>query len=100
IGQVVIRGFGALGDLRQFIYQEVIGNPDLLAPGQCVLYTNAESSTVFESGESCDQIARVSLPTDRIFWRQEFSVISALDGEARRCSPVIENQRSICLLPR
>jgi hypothetical protein len=86
----------------RFFNFEPRGNTDFLAPSQCLLITdgtppaeNAEPLAV------CNVIVQSTYASADRFWINGFSVDGVLNVPSQRmCPPVVDDERSICLLPR
>ncbi len=69
-----------------------------LAPGQCILYTNAAPG-IDAPPQPCDVIARLDIGPSVIFWGADFGVVSA-DGQTRSCAMPTPEKMTICVMPR
>lgn len=69
-----------------------------LAPGQCILYTNAGPG-LDNPPQPCDVIARLDIAPSLIFWGADFGVMSS-DGEARICPVPTPGRLTLCIMPR
>lgn len=94
-----------LGDRENFSnISETIGNVELLAPGQCLLFTRS-GATVDATLLSCNIIAQATLDADAVFWSRPFQFIRHQPtGEdpitPRDCPAVLPDETMVCILPR
>ena len=89
-----------LGDSNLFAEDAIIGNVSLLAPHQCVLYTNIGATEPVTTPDSCDLIAIASLDPDDVFWLAGFEITSRIRGENLACVTPQSEGDTLCLLPR
>ncbi|MDX1994544.1 MAG: PASTA domain-containing protein [bacterium] len=88
-----------IGNVSQFSSGS-IGNPALLAPGECELFISGsgETSIAWPEAQPCLRIADAAVQDP--VWRDGFTLVSTLDGQPRTCPPAVANEVTICLLPR
>lgn len=86
----------------RFFDFEPRGNLDFLAPSQCLLITDSTPpATDTEPLVACDVIVQSTYASEDRFWIDGFAVNGVLDVPSQReCPAVIDNERTICLLPR
>lgn len=89
----------AFGDPNVFTARPVVGRTNLLAPGQCLLYTNSAPQTD-ALPENCDVIARLDLTPDVVFWSAPFGVDSVTDDKEHACPGATESKLTVCVMPR
>jgi hypothetical protein len=89
----------AFGNPGVFNTVPSVGKINLLAPGQCLLYTNsAPQSDALP--EACSQIARLDLDPNVVFWSGAFGVNSVTDDKEHICPGATEGKLTICIMPR
>lgn len=78
--------------------EQVVGDVNRLAPGQCVLLTTGDTTLP----ESCDVIATATISTEAAFWQNGFQIDSQTDNERERrfCPPADLSRRTLCVMPR
>jgi hypothetical protein len=91
-----IAGPGILGR-RNLI--NPLANPERLAPGQCIYYTNSIPE-IDEPPQSCDVVARLDIGTDLIFWGADFPVGSVTDEQPHTCPVATPGRLTLCIMPR
>lgn len=94
----IIQGL-TLGDPSLFD-EEIIGNVELLAPGQCLRFIREGIATSTALPEDCHVIAEAILDDDDVFWDSNFNMDNFITQNARECLGAISNQNMICILPR
>ena len=72
----------------------------LLAPNQCLLFTNNTSLELPNLPEPCDVIGQGNLDPNLIFWSANFDILSATDGLRRTCTAATAGRLTICVMPR
>jgi hypothetical protein len=82
-----------VGWVEQYTIRMEVASPVLLAPGQCLIWSNDSSA----QGEACDVVAAA---TTEVFWTAPFNVESAVNGMARACPAAEAGAVTVCLLPR
>lgn len=90
----------SLGDAS--LYQRLNTTADLtmLAPGQCLLYTNSTSLETPDLPQNCDVIGQFNIDPNLIFWAAPFTVNSVTDGQQRSCDGAVADHLTICVMPR
>jgi hypothetical protein len=89
----------AFGDPAVFGNPEVIGRINVLAPGQCLLYTNSAPGTDTPP-EDCAVVARLDLDPGVNFWAQAFDVNSVSDDLPHACPAATADHLTVCIMPR
>jgi hypothetical protein len=77
-----------------------VANIALLAPNQCLLFTNNTSLEVPNLPEPCDAIGQGNIDPNLIFWSAAFDVVSVTDGQRHRCAAATAGRLTICVMPR
>ncbi len=76
-----------------------VANPERLAPGQCILFTNS-SVEVMEPPQDCDVVARLDVGASVIFWGADFPVDSTTDEQPHTCPLATPDRMTLCIMPR
>jgi hypothetical protein len=76
-----------------------VANLKLLAPGQCIFFTNSVPTTQ-EPPQPCDVVARLDIGTSLIFWGADFPVESATDDQPHTCPVATPGRLTLCIMPR
>lgn len=107
VGQVVVENNfaeprGATVSIGQ---PSLFGNPDtlgmtyLLAPDQCLLFTNSGPDTDTPP-RPCDVVARLDVGPNVIFWGADFPVRGVTDSQPRTCPAARPERITLCIVPR
>ncbi len=87
-----------LGDATLFGSPDIVANIALLAPGQCLLFT--DSSADVDAPQACDVIAGLDVAPMLTFWSVDFQYVSLSDGQRRACPAATPERLTLCVLPR
>lgn len=77
-----------------------VANVALLAPGQCLLFTNNTGLEAPNLPEPCDVIGQADISPELIFWAAAFDINSQTDGRRRTCAAATAGRLTICVMPR
>jgi hypothetical protein len=77
-----------------------VANLALLAPNQCLLFTNSASLEAPSLPEPCDIVGQGNLDPNLIFWSANFDIVSVTDGRRRTCAAATAGRLTICMMPR
>jgi hypothetical protein len=77
-----------------------VANLALLAPYQCLLFTNNTGLEAANLPEPCDIVGQGNLDPNLIFWSSSFDIISVTDGQRRTCAGATAGRLTICVMPR
>lgn len=90
-----------VGDLTTWgpDFQRSPGDLTLLAPGQCVLLTSASAASDAPP-DPCQVVAQQSFDQGALFWLADFEIESLEDGRRSVCPGAIEEQPTMCIVPR
>lgn len=77
-----------------------VANLALLAPNQCLLFTNNTALELPNLPEQCDIIGQGNLDPNLIFWSASFDIVSVTDGRRRTCAAATAGRLTICVMPR
>ncbi|MCC6611942.1 MAG: PASTA domain-containing protein [Anaerolineae bacterium] len=77
-----------------------VADVSLLAPNQCLLFTNNVSPEQPNLPQACDLVGQANIDPGQIFWSASFDIVSAADGQRRTCAPATPGRLTICILSR
>jgi hypothetical protein len=77
-----------------------VAHLDMLAPNQCLLFTNNSSPEVPNLPEPCDVVGQGNIDPNLIFWSASFDILSVTDGRRRTCAAATPGRLTICVMPR
>lgn len=77
-----------------------VANIALLAPNQCLLFTNSANPETPNLPEPCDVIGQANLDPNLLFWSAAFDIVSVTDGQRRTCAGATAGRLTICVMPR
>lgn len=77
-----------------------VANVALLAPNQCLLFTNNISPELPNLPEPCDVIAQGNIDPNLTFWTADFDIVSVTDGRRRTCAAATPGRLTICMMSR
>lgn len=76
---------------------DILGNTEQLAPGQCLFLANRTGAGPLAS---CNVIAAQVYDVDYVFWLEPFTYTSLTDGVLRGCPGADSERMTLCILPR
>jgi hypothetical protein len=86
------------GDPALYGSPYTVANIGRLAPGQCLLFTNANPDAALP--EPCDVVASLNVDATTTFWMASFEVDNASDDIRRSCPAAETDKTVVCILPR
>lgn len=76
------------------------GNPERLAPGQCIVLTSTPGETAAAFLQPCQIIAARDLNPDAAFWLADFEVDSRSGGRRLNCPAALADRPTVCVVAR
>jgi hypothetical protein len=94
------RGFPlTLSDATLYSYRDGVIQAGLLAPGQCISFTNSQPQSE-STPEPCRIVASLDIDPGLIFWGAAFEFVSSADNQRRSCPAARPDQMTVCIMPR
>jgi hypothetical protein len=90
----------SLGNVSLYNSLSPVADVTLLAPGQCVLFTNNQGLEALNLPEACDVIGSLNIDPALIFWSSDFQLDSITDGQRRTCNAATASRLTLCIMPR
>jgi hypothetical protein len=88
-----------LSDPTLYTYRDSVAQIGLLAPGQCISFTNSQPQSE-STPEPCRLVAALDIDPGLIFWGAAFEFISSADNQRRSCPAARPDQVTVCIMPR
>lgn len=88
-----------ISDPTLYSSRSPVASLERLAPGQCILFTDATVS-VTAPPERCDVIAELAIGPELLFWAGDFGIVSPISGEERTCPARTADHLTLCVMPR